>query len=85
METELAVKKARFLSNVAKALKQMPTSTVENTTIDNIILRDLVQLENNASSGSMPLFVDMDPNVNQDSGEYFIVLENQTTFDHSMN
>ncbi len=86
METKLAVKNLIFLSNVANALKQMPsTSTVEITTIDNVILRDLVLLENNASAGSMSLVVDLDPNVNQSSGEGFIVLENPMTFAHNLN
>ena len=86
METELAVKKSRFLSNVAKALKQMPSiSTVESTAMDNVILRDLIQLENNASSGSVYLFEDLDSNGNQSSGKGFIVSEDPMTFAHSVN
>ena len=86
METKLAAKKARFLFNVEKAWKQLPSnSTVESTTVDNVILRDLVLLENIASSGSVSLVVDLDTNVNQSSGEGFIVLENPMTFAHSMN
>ncbi|MGR3175102.1 MAG: hypothetical protein ACUZ8N_10945 [Candidatus Scalindua sp.] len=86
METKLTVKKARFLFNVEKALKQMPsTSTVESTTVDNVILRDLVMLENIASSGSVFLTADLDTDVNQSSGEGFIVLESPMTFAYSMN
>ncbi len=86
METKLVAKKLIFLSNVAKALKQMSsTSTVESTTMDNVLLKDLVQLENHASSGSVSLFGDLDPNENQSSGEGFIVLENPMTFAHSLN
>ncbi len=86
METKLAVKNLIFLSNVAEALKQMPsTSTVESTTIDNAILMDLVRLENNASAGSVSLVVNLDPNANQSSGEGFIALENPMTFAHNLN
>jgi len=86
MDSKLAAKKARFLSNIERALKQMSsTSTEESTTIDKIILRDLVQLENNASSGSMSLSGDSDPQENQCLGEGFIVLENPMTFTHRLN
>ena len=86
METKLTVKKARFLFNVEKALKQMPsTSTVERTTIDNVILRDLVLLENIASDGSVFLTEDLYTNVNQSSGEGLNVIKNTRTFAHSMN
>ena len=86
METKLTAKKAKFLSNVAKALKQMPsTSTVESTTIDNVILRDLVMLENIASSGSVFLTEDLDANANQSSDEVFSVIKNTRTFAHSLN
>ncbi len=86
METKLAVKNLIFLSNVAEALKQMPsTSTVESTTIDNAILMDLVRLENNASAGSVSLVVNLDPNANQSSGEGFIAVENPMTFAHNLN
>jgi len=86
MGTESAIKKARFLSNVANALKQMPlTSTVENITVDYVILRDLVLLENIASSGSVFLTEDLDTDANQSSGEGFLVIENQTTSVQSLN
>ncbi len=86
METKSAVRNLIFLSNVAKALKQMPSiSTVESTTIDNAILMDLVLLENNASAGSVSLVVDLDPNANQSLGEGFIALENPMTFAHNLN
>ncbi len=86
MENKLAAKKARFLSNVANALKQMPSiSTVESTTIDNVILRDLVLLENIASSGSVFLTEDLDTNVNQSIDEGFNVIANLRNFVHSAN
>ncbi len=86
METKLTVKKARFLFNVEKALKQMPsTSTVESTTVDNVILRDLVLLENIASAGSVFLTEDLDTNVNQSSGEGLNVIKNTRTFVQSLN
>ncbi len=86
MGTKLAAKKFIFLSNVAKALKQMSsTSAVESSTMDNVLLKDLVQLENHASSVSVSLFGDLDLNGNQSSGEGFIVLENPMTFAHSLN
>ncbi|MFQ5688465.1 MAG: hypothetical protein ACE5GV_17600, partial [Candidatus Scalindua sp.] len=64
MESKLAAKKTRFLFNVEKALRQLPSnSTIESTTVDNVILRDLVMLENIASSGSVFLTEDLDSNV----------------------
>ncbi len=86
MENKLAAKKTRFLSNVANTLKQMPsTSTVESTTIDNVILRDLVLLENIASSGSVFLTEDLDTNVNMSFDEGFNVIANLRNFVHSAN
>jgi hypothetical protein len=86
MENKLAAKKARFLFNVENALKQMPsTSTVESTTVDNVILRDLVLLENIASSGSVFLTEDLDANVNVSSGEGLNVIANLRNFVHSAN
>ena len=86
MKTKLTVKKARFLFNVEKALKQMPsTSTIESTTVDNVILRDLVLLENIASAGSVFLSEDLDTNVNQRSGEGFNVIANPRIFVQSLN
>ncbi len=86
METKLAVKKNIFLLNVAKALKQMSSAlTVESTTTDNTLLKDLVQLENHASSVSVSLFGDLDLNGNQSSGGDYIVLENPMTFAHNLN
>ena len=86
METKLAAKKAKFLSNVENALKQMPSnSTVESTTVDNVILRDLVLLENIASSESVFLTEDLDANVNQSLGEGLNIIENPKTFVQSLN
>ncbi len=51
MDIKLTRKKAKFLSNLACALKQIPsTSTVESTTMNNVILKDIAPLENNVSS-----------------------------------
>ncbi len=86
MENKLAAKKERFLFNIEKALKQLPaTSTVEETTIDNVILRDLVMLENIASSGSVFLAEDPDTNVNQSSDEGLNVIANLRDYVHSVN
>jgi hypothetical protein len=86
MDTKLTAKRERFLFNVEKALKQTPsTSTVERTTVGNVILRDLVMLENIASSGSVFLTEDPDANVNQSSGEGLNVIANLRNFVHSAN
>ncbi len=88
MENKLAAKKERFLFNVEKALKQQPaTSTVEETTVDNVILRDLVMLENIASSGSVFLTPDLDANVNmnQSFDEGINVIANLRNYVHSAN
>ena len=88
MESKLAVKKERFLFNVEKALTQLPeTSTVEETTVDNLILRDLVMLENIASSGSVFLTPDLDANVNinQSPDEGINVIANLRNYVHSAN
>ncbi len=86
MESKLTVKKTRFLFNVENALRQMQsTATVESTTVDNVILRDLVMLENIASSGSMFLTEDLDADVNQGSGEGLNAIKNTRDFVYSAN
>ena len=88
METKLTAKRERFLSNVEKALKQLPlNTTVERTTVDNVILRDLVMLENIASSGSVFLTEDLDTdvNINESSDEGLNVIANLRNFVHSTN
>ncbi len=88
MENKLAVKKERFLFNVEKALRQQPIdSTVEETTVDNVILRDLVMLENISSSGSVFLTPDLDANVNinQSADEDINVIANLRNYVHSTN
>ncbi len=88
METKIDAKKERFLLNVGNALKQMPsTSTLEDTTVDNVILRDLVMLENIASSGSVFLTEDLDANeyLNQSSDEGLNVIANLRNYVHSAN
>jgi hypothetical protein len=61
MVTKLAEKRLRFLSNVENALEQMSlVSTDADTAMDNEILRDLIRLENNASSGSVSVSGDCD-------------------------
>ena len=80
METKLTKKRVRFLSNIESVLEQISTiSTGEETTMDNVILRDLIWLDNSASSGSVSLSGD------SDSGEGFIVVDNPTTFAHCLN
>ncbi len=60
MDIKLTRKKAKFLSRLMNALKHIPsTSTVESTTMNNVILRDLDQLENNASSRNVPFSGDL--------------------------
>jgi hypothetical protein len=88
METKLAAKRERFLFNVEKALKQLPSSfTVERATVDNVILRDLVMLENIASSGSIFLTPDLDVNINinQSADEGINVIANLRNYVHSAN
>ena len=80
MEGKLTTKRERFLSNVANAIRQLPSiSTEEDTTVDNIILMDLIRLKNSASSGSVSYLEDCE------SGEGYIVLENPTASAHSLN
>jgi hypothetical protein len=60
MEIKLTRKKAKFLSRLKYALKQIPsTSTVESTKMKNVILRDMAQLEKNASSGNVSFSGDL--------------------------
>ena len=80
METKLTKKSVRFLSNIERVLEQISKiSTGEETTMDNVILRDLIWLDNSASSGSVSLSGD------SDSGEGFIVVDNPMTFAHCLN
>ncbi len=80
METELAAKRKKFLSRVKNALKVMSSiTTEEDTAMDNIILRDLIRLENNASSGSITLSEDCDPEGKLSSGIGFMVVDNPMT------
>ncbi len=86
VETKLTAKRERFLSNVENALEQMSTiSTEEDAAMDNVILSDLIRLENSASSGSVSLDGDYDPDGNQSLSHGFIVLENPMTFAHCLN
>ncbi len=80
METELAAKRKKFLSRVENALKVMfSITTEEDTAMDNIILRDLIRLENNAASGSISLSEDCDPEGKLSSGIGFMVVDNPMT------
>ena len=64
-ETELIPNREKFLSSVENALEEMSSiTTKEDTAIDNVILRDLIRLENSASSGSVFLSGDCDPEKN---------------------
>ena len=86
METKLTEKRVRFLSNVEDALKQMSSvSTEEEAAMDSVILRDLIRLENSASSGSISLSGDSDQVGNLSTGDGFIVVDNPMTFAHRLN
>lgn len=86
MKTELTGKRERFLTQVENALERMSTiSPEEDAAMDEVILRDLVRLENSASSGSVSLSGDYDQDGNQNPGNGFIVLENPMTFAHGLN
>jgi hypothetical protein len=86
METKLTAKRERFLSNVENALEVMSSvSTEEDTAMDNVILRDLIRLENSASSGSVSLSGDSDQDMNLSTGDGFIVVDNPMTFAHCLN
>jgi len=86
METKLTEKRVRFLSNVEDALKQMSSvSTEEEAAMDSVILRDLIRLENSASSGSVSLSGDSDQEGNLSTGDGFIVVDNPMTFAHRLN
>ena len=80
VETKFTTKRERFLSDVGRALKQMPSiSTQESAEMENVILQDMIRLENSASSGSVSLSGD------SDSGEGFIVVDNPMAFAHRLN
>ena len=86
METKLTGKRERFLSKVESALEVMTSiSTEEDTAMGNVILRDLIRLENSASSGSVSLSGDCDQEGNLSPGDGFIVVENPMTFAHCLN
>ncbi len=86
METELITKRIKFLSNVESVSEVMSSITVEeDTAMDKVILRDLIQLENNASSGSISLSGDCDPEGKLSSGDSFIIVDNPMTFAHRLN
>ena len=79
METKLTKKSVRFLSNIDSVLEQISTiSTGEETTMDNVILRDLIWIENSAPSG------DSDQEGRPSTGDGFVV-DNPTTFAHCLN
>ena len=80
VETKFTTKRERFLSDVGRALMQMPSiSTQESAEMENVILQDMIRLENSASSGSVSLSGD------SDSGEGFIVVDNPMAFAHCLN
>ncbi len=86
MESKLTAKREIFLSNVAKAIGQMPSiSTEDNIALDNAILKDLVQLENSASSGSISFTEDCDYEGDQYQGVVLIIIEDPMTFDPCLN
>ena len=80
VKTKFTTKRERFLSDVGRALMQMPSiSTQESAEMENVILQDMIRLENSASSGSVSLSGD------SDSGEGFIVVDNPMAFAHRLN
>ncbi len=86
METELTAKRERFLSKIGEALEVMSSiTTEEDTAMNNVILKYLIRLENNASSGSVSLSGDSDQEGKQSSGGGFIVVDNLMTFVHRLN
>ena len=79
METKLTKKRVRFLSNIESVLEQISTiSTGEETTMDNVILRDLIWIENSAPSG------DSDQEGRPSTGDGFVV-DNPMTFAQCLN
>ncbi len=79
METKLTKKRVRFLSNIESVLEQISTiSTGEETTMDNVILRDLIWLDNSASSGNS------DQEGRPSTGDGFVV-DNPMTFAQCLN
>jgi len=80
METKLTKKRVRFLSNIESVLEQISTiSNEESTTMDNVVLRDLIWLDNSASSGNS------DQEGRPSTGDGFIVVDNPMTFAHRLN
>ena len=79
METKLTKKRVRFLSNIESVLEQISTiSNEESTTMDNVVLRDLIWLDNSASSGNS------DQEGRPSTGDGFVV-DNPMTFAHRLN
>ena len=79
METKLTKKRVRFLSNIESVLEQISTiSNGEDTTMDNVILRDLIWLDNSASSGNS------DQEGRPSTGDGFVV-DNPMTFAQCLN
>ncbi len=86
VKTELTAKREKFLSKVESALDVMSSiTTEEDTAMENIILKDLIRLENRASSGSVSLSEDCDLEGKLSSGDGFIVINNPITFEHRLN
>ena len=86
METKLTAKRERFLSKVENALEVMSSiTTEEDTAMGNVILRDLIRLENSASSGSVSLSGDCDQEGKLSTGDGFIIVDNPLTFAHCLN
>ena len=80
METKLTKKRVRFLSNIESVLEQISTiSNEESTTMDNVVLRDLIWLDNSASSGNS------DQEGRPSTGDGFIVVDNPMTLAHRLN
>jgi len=86
MDTKSTGKRERFLSKVGEALEAMLSIRIEeDAEVNNLILRDLIRLENSASSGSVSLdgVSETEGNLSFDNG--FIVVDNPMTFAHRLN
>ncbi len=86
VKTILTSKREKFLSKVGNALEVMSSITTdEDTVMDNTILKDLIRLENSASSRSVSLSENCDLEGKLSSCDGFIVIDNPKTFAHRLN
>ena len=86
MDTKSTGKRGKFLSKVEEALEAMPSIRIEeDAEVNNLILRDLIRLENSASSGSVSVagVCKTEGNLSFDNG--FVVIDNPMSFAHRLN